>query len=73
MDYLSSKIGHFLIPVVRNGAVGTLQDDRELVCIRSHHMKSLRTNTRPTDSLSSRKLIVDSCLKTMVKNISSFQ
>jgi hypothetical protein len=31
-DYLSSKLGNFLIPIVRDGVVGTMQDDRELVC-----------------------------------------
>jgi hypothetical protein len=30
-DYLAEKLGSFVIPVVRNAVVGTLQDHRELV------------------------------------------
>lgn len=30
-DYLSSKLGNYTIPIVRNAIVGTLQDDRVLV------------------------------------------
>lgn len=30
VDYMSAKLGSFLIPVVRNGVVGTMQDDRVL-------------------------------------------
>ena len=33
-DYLSSKIGDFIVPVVRNGVVNTLQNDRGLMTFR---------------------------------------
>lgn len=32
-DYLPSKLGNYTIPIVRNAIVGTLQDDRVLVCV----------------------------------------
>ncbi len=45
-DYLSSKLGTYTIPIVRNAIVGTLQDDRvlvllfQLVCVSAN--KSIR-------------------------------
>lgn len=41
---MNSKLGDFLIPIVKNGVVGTMQDDRQLVKFSDAYREMLQSS-----------------------------